>query len=570
MNENGALTKRIVKESARLQQEPVPGIIAIPDDHNARYFKVIIDGPSESPYEGGKFKVELFLPDEYPMAPPKVRFMTKLYHPNIDKLGRICLDILKEKWSPALQIRTVLLSIQALLSAPNPDDFLDADVAEKWKADEKGAKAIVMAMIFGQVIFLKVRRIIQFLICLLFIILILTVYSSWLLKFTNAKKIYDNALSKQTLNDIFSEQLGFGRSDLAKYIHLDLKGAPPKANKFYDSFFNFLQNLQMGVKGVLIEYEDTLPLHGNLANISHHAAYTKSDIALIQEAGKMHRIDIIPLIQTFGHLEWILKLERFKSYRDDLSLPTVISPCINETYILLEDLLQQTLDMHPNSNIIHIGCDEVSLKYSNPACNEASTSISEQYVNHIRRIVDIVHKIRPECRILIWDDILRADQFVSNKRLLNQLKGLVEPVSWNYFTEFDNNYKFSSAWKTFPKFFTNTWIASAFKGGLHRFSMKTNTSHHVLNNREWLSFIESSTFQKDSLSAVILTGWSRFDHFMPLCDLLPTAYPSLLHSLFMFNTGQYIVDDSIYNCNDLIVSVNKDARLCESLPGKIL
>ncbi|CAM4808052.1 unnamed protein product [Rotaria magnacalcarata] len=146
MNENGALTKRIVKfffqESARLQQEPVPGIDAIVDEHNPRYFKVIIDGPSESPYEGGKFKVELFLPDEYPMAPPKVRFMTKLYHPNIDKLGRICLDILKEKWSPALQIRTVLLSIQALLSAPNPDDFLDADVAEKWKADEKGAKAI--------------------------------------------------------------------------------------------------------------------------------------------------------------------------------------------------------------------------------------------------------------------------------------------------------------------------------------------------------------------------------------------------------------------------------------------
>ncbi|CAF2408175.1 unnamed protein product [Rotaria sp. Silwood2] len=140
MTDNGALTKRI--ESARLLQEPVPGINAIVDEQNPRYFKVIIDGPSESPYEGGKFKVELFLPDEYPMAPPKVRFMTKLYHPNIDKLGRICLDILKEKWSPALQIRTVLLSIQALLSAPNPDDFLDADVAEKWKADEKGAKAI--------------------------------------------------------------------------------------------------------------------------------------------------------------------------------------------------------------------------------------------------------------------------------------------------------------------------------------------------------------------------------------------------------------------------------------------
>lgn len=73
-----------------------------------------------STHAGGHFKLELFLPEEYPMAPPKVRFLTKIYHPNIDKLGRICLDILKDKWSPALQIRTVLLSIQALLSAPNP------------------------------------------------------------------------------------------------------------------------------------------------------------------------------------------------------------------------------------------------------------------------------------------------------------------------------------------------------------------------------------------------------------------------------------------------------------------
>lgn len=65
----------------------------------------------QSPYEGGKFKVELFLPDEYPMAPPKVRFMTKLYHPNIDKLGRVCLDILKGKFDTEalLVIRLYLL-----------------------------------------------------------------------------------------------------------------------------------------------------------------------------------------------------------------------------------------------------------------------------------------------------------------------------------------------------------------------------------------------------------------------------------------------------------------------------
>uniref|UniRef100_A0A7M4E2G6 Ubiquitin conjugating enzyme E2 N n=1 Tax=Crocodylus porosus TaxID=8502 RepID=A0A7M4E2G6_CROPO len=127
------------EETQRLLAEPVPGIKAEPDESNARYFHVVIAGPQDSPFEGGTFKLELFLPEEYPMAAPKVRFMTKIYHPNVDKLGRICLDILKDKWSPALQIRTVLLSIQALLSAPNPDDPLANDVAEQWKTNEAQA-----------------------------------------------------------------------------------------------------------------------------------------------------------------------------------------------------------------------------------------------------------------------------------------------------------------------------------------------------------------------------------------------------------------------------------------------
>ncbi|CAK0784310.1 Ubiquitin-conjugating enzyme E2 35 [Coccomyxa viridis] len=135
------LPRRIVKETQRLISEPAPGISAEPAEDNLRYFKVLIFGPTSSPYEGGIFKLELFLPEDYPMAAPKVRFITKIYHPNIDKLGRICLDILKDKWSPALQIRTVLLSIQALLSAPNPDDPLAENVAKHWKENEQEAVA---------------------------------------------------------------------------------------------------------------------------------------------------------------------------------------------------------------------------------------------------------------------------------------------------------------------------------------------------------------------------------------------------------------------------------------------
>ena len=75
------------------------------------------------------------------MEPPKVRFLTKIYHPNIDKLGRICLDVLKEKWSPALQIRTVLLSIQALLSCPEVSDPLDPSVADHFKQNKGEAES---------------------------------------------------------------------------------------------------------------------------------------------------------------------------------------------------------------------------------------------------------------------------------------------------------------------------------------------------------------------------------------------------------------------------------------------
>nr|VDD02435.1 unnamed protein product [Brassica rapa] len=153
---NSNLPRRIIKETQRLLSEPAPGISASPSEENMRYFNVMVLGPSQSPYEGGVFKLELFLPEEYPMAAPKVscflrsgssndndleqvRFLTKIYHPNIDKLGRICLDILKDKWSPALQIRTVLLSIQALLSAPNPDDPLSENIAKHWKSNEAEA-----------------------------------------------------------------------------------------------------------------------------------------------------------------------------------------------------------------------------------------------------------------------------------------------------------------------------------------------------------------------------------------------------------------------------------------------
>ncbi|XP_046997112.1 ubiquitin-conjugating enzyme E2-22 kDa [Schistocerca americana] len=96
-----------------------------------------IAGPPETPYEGGTFVLEIKVPETYPFNPPKVRFITKIWHPNISSVtGAICLDILKDQWAAAMTLRTVLLSLQALLAAAEPDDPQDAVVAKQFKENQ--------------------------------------------------------------------------------------------------------------------------------------------------------------------------------------------------------------------------------------------------------------------------------------------------------------------------------------------------------------------------------------------------------------------------------------------------
>jgi ubiquitin-conjugating enzyme E2 D len=130
--------KRIERELKDLIKEPIANVSAGPISSNeVFYWDATIIGPGDSPYQGGIFKLKIEFPSDYPFKPPKINFTTQIYHPNINSEGNICLDILSTNWSPVLTISKVLLSICSLLTDPNPDDPLSANIASIYKTDRK-------------------------------------------------------------------------------------------------------------------------------------------------------------------------------------------------------------------------------------------------------------------------------------------------------------------------------------------------------------------------------------------------------------------------------------------------
>ena len=125
--------RRLTKELQEIRKDPPLNISAGPINDNLFEWEAVLLGPTETPYEGGVFILNIHIPLDYPMKPPNILFKTKIYHPNINSTGAICLDILKSNWSPSLTLSKLLLSICSLLNDPNCDDPLVPDIAKEYK-----------------------------------------------------------------------------------------------------------------------------------------------------------------------------------------------------------------------------------------------------------------------------------------------------------------------------------------------------------------------------------------------------------------------------------------------------
>merc|ERR1711879_148362 len=129
----GASAKRLAKELKEMEKGPLPWASAGPVGDNLYKWKAIIEGPEKTPYEKGSFSLELEMPPEYPFKAPKVKFLTKIYHPNVKSDGQLCNEVLNDGWSPQLKIPEVLMTIRQVLVEPNPDNPLEPEIAQQFK-----------------------------------------------------------------------------------------------------------------------------------------------------------------------------------------------------------------------------------------------------------------------------------------------------------------------------------------------------------------------------------------------------------------------------------------------------
>jgi len=129
--------KRLLKDFRKLQHDPPIGISACPKDNDIMHWQAVIFGPDETPWEGGTFILSMKFHEEYPHKPPEVKFVTKMFHPNVYNDGSICLDILKSQWSPIYDVSAILTSIQSLLCDPNPKSPANSEAATLYDRDRR-------------------------------------------------------------------------------------------------------------------------------------------------------------------------------------------------------------------------------------------------------------------------------------------------------------------------------------------------------------------------------------------------------------------------------------------------
>jgi ubiquitin-conjugating enzyme E2 A len=125
--------RKLMRDLNQLQAQPPHGVSGAPNESDLCRWVCVITGPQDTPWEGGIFRLTMHFTEEYPNKPPIVTFISPIFHPNVYADGKICLDILDKRWSPAFGISAILTSIQSLLTDPNPESPANVEASKMFE-----------------------------------------------------------------------------------------------------------------------------------------------------------------------------------------------------------------------------------------------------------------------------------------------------------------------------------------------------------------------------------------------------------------------------------------------------
>ncbi|NWX94518.1 HEXDC Hexosaminidase, partial [Nothoprocta pentlandii] len=303
-----------------------------------------------------------------------------------------------------------------------------------------------------------------------------------------------------------------------RLVHLDLKGAAPRVS-YLEQLFPLLS--QLGASGVLVEYEDMFPFQGELETLRSPYAYSEEDVERIQQLAELNQLEVVPLVQTFGHAEFILKHEKFQHLREVERFPNSFNPHAPGTLPLLRNLLAQVMEKHGRSSWIHIGADEVfhlgEGADSRAWMSRTKGDVGAMYLQHVKEVASAVAA-------------------PGRRALMRRAEGPGTPGSPGHAHR-------PAAGPFLAKYaesgFSSVWFASAFKGTTGPAQAWPPLGHHLQNQLSWLKVVEAMPrFAPLRLQGIVLTGWQRYDHYAVLCELLPVGIPSLAVCLQTLANGE--------------------------------
>ncbi|XP_035517793.1 hexosaminidase D [Morone saxatilis] len=324
-----------------------------------------------------------------------------------------------------------------------------------------------------------------------------------------------------------------------KLVHLDFKGAPPRVEYLHKLIELFSD---LGVDGLLVEYENMFPYDGELKLLQAtvQPAYSREDVLSMQEFAKSKGIEVIPLVQTFGHMEFVLKHRPLWSLREVPYCVGTLNPHKEEGVRLVMEMLRQVVKLHPGLNTLHIGADEVYIlgegEESKLWLASPGRTVEQLFLSHVTKVAKAIKEAWPHMTIIMWDDMMRG----MSQDLLKAsgLVGLVQPMLWDYTPNLDVDKTVSLLEKYCSAGMSDLWVASSFKGSTSVYTCVPNTQRHVDNHLQWLK-VAASVSAGVNLQGIAITGWQRYDHLSVLCELMPVALPSLAACLQTLSHGQF-------------------------------